>query len=104
MSAGIECWQKAGLWNHISAGLNISSNITDNVFSILQSFDKEQQDLFSVMVWRIWKRRNNQVWDNAADSNRTVYEQARNLMTGWRQTQQIRSHVSNQQSASQQVH
>jgi hypothetical protein len=55
----IDCWQKAGLWNHISAGLNISSNITDNLFSILQSFDKEQQELFNVMVWRIWKRRNN---------------------------------------------
>jgi hypothetical protein len=103
-SRSIDRWQQAGLWNHISAGLNISSNITDNLFSILQNLDKEQQELFSVMVWSIWKRRNNQVWDNVADSNRTVCERARHLITSWRQAQHIRSHVSNQQPAPQQMH
>ncbi|GAU46456.1 hypothetical protein TSUD_402230 [Trifolium subterraneum] len=83
----IDCWQRVNLWDQISAGLNINNNISDNLFSILQRLDKEEQELFGVMVWSIWKRRNNQVWDNITDSNRT----------------QLRRHVGNPQSVPQQV-
>jgi hypothetical protein len=64
-------------------GLNVNNNIADNLFLALHRLDKGQQELFSVTVWSIWKRKNNQVWDNIADSNQTVCERARYLITSW---------------------
>ncbi|MCH98286.1 ribonuclease H protein, partial [Trifolium medium] len=67
----VHCWQQASLWDQVNAGLNINNNITDNIFSILNRLDKAQQELFSVMAWSIWKRRNNQVWENVTDTAQT---------------------------------
>jgi hypothetical protein len=64
-----QCWQRAGLWMHISACLLVNNNITENLSSILQTLDKHQQEFFSVMVWSIWKCRNNQVWNNMSESD-----------------------------------
>jgi hypothetical protein len=43
------------------------------------------------MVWSIWKRRNNKVWDNIVDSDQAVIERAKHLITGWRNAQQLRN-------------
>jgi hypothetical protein len=74
---------------HISACLNVNNNIKENLFSILQMLDKNQRELFSVMLWIIWKCRNNQVWNNMSDSIQTVCERANHLITSWRNAQQV---------------
>ncbi|CAJ2647435.1 unnamed protein product [Trifolium pratense] len=94
---------RAGLWNHVNAGLNTNNNIDDNLFSVLHRLDKDQQEFFSVMVWSIWKRRNNQVWDNITDSDQTVVERARHLITSWRDAQQIRSLTNTVQTVPQKM-
>ncbi|CAJ2637029.1 unnamed protein product [Trifolium pratense] len=97
------CWQRAGLWNHVNAGLNTNNNIDENLFSVLHRLDKDQQEFFSVMVWSIWKRRNNQVWDNITDSDQNVVARARHLITSWRDAQQIRSLTNTVQTDPQQM-
>ncbi|GAU17471.1 hypothetical protein TSUD_340140 [Trifolium subterraneum] len=92
-----ECWQQAGLWNQIDAGLNTSNNIADILLFILQSLNKEQQEIFSVLLWSIWKRRNAKVWDNITESNTNVYERAQHLLTSWKQAQQTRSYANTPQ-------
>ncbi|PNY01281.1 cytochrome p450 [Trifolium pratense] len=72
---------------------NDSNSITENLFSILERLDKNQQELFSVMMWSIWKCRNNQVWNNISDSAQTVYERANHLITSWRNAQEFRALV-----------
>jgi hypothetical protein len=74
---------------HISACLNVNNNIKENLFSILQMLDKNQRELFSVMLWIIWKCRNNQVRNNMSDSIQTVCERANHLITSWRNAQQV---------------
>ncbi|MCH81376.1 ribonuclease H protein [Trifolium medium] len=86
----IQSWQQAGLWMHMSAGFNDSK---ENLLSILERLCKNQQELFSVMMWSIWKCRNNQVWNNISDSAQTVYERANHLITSWRNAQEFRALV-----------
>jgi hypothetical protein len=98
------CWQQEGLWNHINAGLNISNNIVDILLSILHNLNQEQQANFSVLLWSIWKRRNNKVWNNISETNTTVCERARHLITSWKQAQQIRSSANISQLIQQHIH
>jgi hypothetical protein len=88
---------------HISACLNVNNNITENLFSILQMLEKHQQEFFSVMVWSIWKCRNNQVWNNMSDSTQTVCERVTHLITSWRNAQQVRELVDASQLILQQT-
>jgi hypothetical protein len=74
----VHCWQQARLSDHVNAGLNNNNNITDIVFSILDRLDKAQQEFFSIMMWSIWKRRNNQVWENITETAQTVGKCYRN--------------------------
>jgi hypothetical protein len=55
----------------------------------MQILDKSQQELFSVMPWSIWKRRNNIVWEHAVETNQVVCDRAINLLASWRNVQQL---------------
>ncbi|CAJ2632963.1 unnamed protein product [Trifolium pratense] len=99
----IQCWQQAGLWAHISTGLGANNNIAENLFSILHRLNKDQQELFCVLVWSIWKRRNNKVWEDVTDSDQTVVERAKHLITSWRSAQQIRQSAHITQPSPQQT-
>ncbi|GAU29840.1 hypothetical protein TSUD_223860 [Trifolium subterraneum] len=100
-AAVTECWQQAGLWNQIHPGLNTSNNIADILLFILQSLNKEQQEIFSVLLWSIWKRMNAKVWNNITESNTNVYERAQHLLTSWKQAQQTRSYANTSQPVQQ---
>jgi hypothetical protein len=65
--------------------------ILQKIFSVLHRLDTAQQEFFSVLVWSIWKPRNNQVWDNINESDQTVCERARHLITCWQIAQVVRS-------------
>jgi ribonuclease HI len=99
----VQCWQQARLWDQVSAGFNNNNNIIENIFSILHRLDKAQQEFFSVLVWSIWKCRNNKVWENVTDTAQTVCERARHLITSWRSAQNFQSHANITQPASQQT-
>ncbi|PNX70097.1 pentatricopeptide repeat-containing protein, partial [Trifolium pratense] len=99
----IQCWQRAGLWTHIGTGLVANNNIAENLFSILHRLNKDQQEFFCVLVWSIWKRRNNKVWENVTDSDQTVIERAKHLITSWRNAQQIRQSANIAQPSPQQT-
>ncbi|PNX97052.1 cytochrome p450 [Trifolium pratense] len=49
---------------------------------------------FSVLLGSIWKRRNGKVWNNITESNITVCERARHLITSWTQAQQTDSYAN----------
>ncbi|MCH90309.1 cytochrome P450 [Trifolium medium] len=53
----LQSWQRAGLWEHVSAGLNVNSNIAENI----------------------------------NESDQTVCERARHLITCWQNAQVVHS-------------
>jgi hypothetical protein len=93
----IQCWQRVGLWDIVSTCLNTNNSVAENIFVILHRLNKDDQELFSVMVWSLWKRRNNQVWENITELNQTVCERAKHLLIGWRNAQQVRSLINTPQ-------
>ncbi|GAU34524.1 hypothetical protein TSUD_393980 [Trifolium subterraneum] len=94
----MQCWQCTNLWNSVNPCIDDTKTVADIMFSILQKLDHEQQELFSVMLWSLWKCRNNQVWDNVTDNTHTICERARHLLTSWKNSQQVRSLVSTEVS------
>jgi hypothetical protein len=65
----VQCWQRTGLWDRLNTCLDVNKSVADNLFSILQRLDNEQQELFSVILWSLWKGRNNQIWDNVTNTS-----------------------------------
>jgi hypothetical protein len=58
------------------------------LFSILQKLDTSQQEIFSVMLWSLWKQRNNKVGDNTVEKIQVVCDRASALLSSWKNAQQ----------------
>ncbi|MCH88259.1 pentatricopeptide repeat-containing protein, partial [Trifolium medium] len=87
---GINCPTTCAVCNEENED-NPGNTTTATMFLILQNPDLHQQDIFSVMLWSIWKRRNNQVWEQIAEMSQIVCDRASNLIMSWRNAQQIRN-------------
>ncbi|XP_058747206.1 uncharacterized protein LOC131620218 [Vicia villosa] len=46
--------------------------------------------LFSVILWRIWKGRNNHIWNSAEEPTEVICQRAAQLLAGWKNAQQHR--------------
>jgi hypothetical protein len=62
-------------------------------FAIFQHLDQQQQQIFGVTLWSIWKHRNNKVWNNVIETAQTICERAGSLLTSWMNVQTIRNHT-----------
>jgi len=87
----VGCWQCVGLWLIIHQVWLTTSSCSTNVFSILQKFDGQQKQMFGVLLWRIWKHRNNKVWNNVTETNQHICERAEFFMSSWGNAQELRN-------------
>ncbi|XP_058776277.1 uncharacterized protein LOC131650592 [Vicia villosa] len=64
-------------------------NLLWNIRTPPRVSSKDQQATFSVILWSIWKGRNNLVWNQVEDSSTIICQRALQLLTGWREAQQL---------------
>lgn len=60
----IHTWQAAGLWSLIEPRINTEDGLDDIIFNMLQQLQPAQQSLLSIILWSIWKQRNDKIWNN----------------------------------------
>lgn len=63
----VVCWQQVGLWHTIQQVRLPTSSCADMIFTLLKHLDIPQQQLFAVILWSLWKHRNNKVWNNVTE-------------------------------------
>lgn len=55
--------------------------------SFLQVLNQDQDEVFSTILWSIWKCKNNQIWNHIEDSSDSICNRASYLLLGWRNAQ-----------------
>lgn len=75
-----QCWDRFGLGNLIQQNISHTLSVVELVFSVLQSLSK---DLFMVIIWSIWKQRNNKIWNKEVETRASVCERAITLITNY---------------------
>jgi len=58
--------------------------LRQNLFSIIHNVGKEEQELISVMLWNIWKQKNNKVRNNVSKPSQVFCDRASNLRMSWK--------------------
>jgi hypothetical protein len=77
--------EEAGLWHIIKGMINNVLNLNDFIFSALE---QQQQDTIidiTMMLWCLWKRRNEKIWDDVEQLPRLSIQQASDFCSKWRQ-------------------
>ncbi|XP_024634419.1 uncharacterized protein [Medicago truncatula] len=84
-SKSVVCWQQVGLWHTIQQVRLPTSSCADI----------PQQQLFAVILWSLWKHRNNKVWNNVTETAQQTGERAMNFLSSWKNAQDVRNQNTN---------
>jgi hypothetical protein len=84
----------AGIDHIISSRLQQHSNVKDVILDICANEDADTAGQFAVLVWLLWKNRNNSVWNNEKETGRCLGVKARQLWTEWYTVQNMRQRTA----------
>ena len=76
-------WREAGLWDKINNNSVAANNLTECVFSLFCNCSEQVCSEIAMMLWCIWRRRNNKVWEAEQKSVRTTIQMARDFFCSW---------------------
>jgi ribonuclease HI len=88
-SDSVQARQFAGLDHIISARVQQHSNAKDMILDICANEDVNTAGQFAVLIWTLWKNRNNSVWNNEKETGRSLGIKARQLWTEWYTVQNV---------------
>jgi hypothetical protein len=56
-------WQAAGLWGKIEEVAGSAASFADCIFSLLCRLTSNMRNDMAMMLWCLWRRRNDKVWE-----------------------------------------
>ncbi|KAJ1412101.1 Ribonuclease H superfamily [Sesbania bispinosa] len=59
----IACWQKAGMWQLLEQPVSVSEGFQETAFFLLSSLQYNMKHKFAMVLWSLWKQRNEKVWE-----------------------------------------
>jgi hypothetical protein len=92
----------AGIDQQLLPRIQSAGNIRELIFNICAHEDKYTAGFFAMVVWVLWNNRNNKVWNDMADTGRSLGVKARHLWEEWAAVQQLQ-HIPVNSSQVQQV-
>jgi len=81
-------WRTAGLWELIRDTLNNATSFTACIFSLLRRLTSDKSNDVAMMLWCLWRRRNDKVWDGDLKPINIAVQLARESLFQW---QEVRS-------------
>lgn len=89
----MEVWQEVGLWRVIAPLVSSSNGFVELFWAVCDGLDDKQKGLFAMVLWGLWKSRNDKVWENKETSSKEVVFGAKSILFEWLQmTQQNHEH------------
>ena len=70
-------WRTAGLWDVISTTVAVAESFAACIFSLLCRLTVEECKDLVMMLWCIWRRRNDKVWDGELQPSNIAVQLAR---------------------------
>jgi hypothetical protein len=76
-------WQNIGHWHQLHP-FQLQQVIFAKMFSILSILPQEQQCIFAVTCWSIWRSRNVTIWENTRERVANIVQRGKCLLEEWR--------------------
>lgn len=77
------CWEKCGLRNSISTGIDVSLQFTQ----VFESLKNQELEMICTVAWKIWDHRNSVVWNHGKRTPTLVVNGASSTIFQWQQAQ-----------------
>lgn len=71
------------LWYIIDPLLDICDRFAELFFKAISSMNLDQQVLFGMLLWSIWKRRNERLWEHKTNLPRLVVDRSKYYLHEW---------------------
>jgi hypothetical protein len=70
-----QCWEWIDLWPKRLTNLFIIMPLWSILFmfTIMLYIGKDDQEIFCIMLWSLWKYRNNKVWNNVSERCQAIF-------------------------------
>jgi ribonuclease HI len=91
--------QTAGLDHLVTARVHRFRTATELIFSICSEEDRATAGCFALILWTVWKNRNDKVWNDVKESGRSI---GIKVLQHWQQWCSVQHHL--QSSSQQQQH
>jgi hypothetical protein len=86
--------QFAGLDHVVSNRIQHFNNTKDLILDVCAKEDTTTAGQFAVLIWMIWKNRNNSVWNNEKEHGRNIGISARQFWLEWNSAQQMQHNIA----------
>ncbi|KAJ1439535.1 Reverse transcriptase zinc-binding domain [Sesbania bispinosa] len=79
----IACWQKAGMWQLLEQSVSVSEGFQETAFFLLSSLQYNMKHKFAMVLWSLWKQRNEKVWEGVQRATSEVVTRAQEAFIDW---------------------
>lgn len=85
--AAKQVWQVAGLWDIIMEAVAVS-NFAECIFQLLCRCSKQKCHDIAMILWCLWRRRNDKVWEGEMKDVQMAVYLAREVLKQWQVVQE----------------
>ncbi|KAJ1417272.1 hypothetical protein SESBI_16697 [Sesbania bispinosa] len=79
----IECWKVADMWQSMKRTVLASEGFRETAFQLLGALQNHQKHMFVMMLWSLWKRRNENIWEGTQRTIRDTVNHAKEAISDW---------------------
>jgi hypothetical protein len=83
MAPILELWEAAGLWSTIETLINTVLNFNDFILTAFRSQSQQIVIVIIMMLWCLWRRRNEKLWEDKEHQIQVSIQQARDQIMQW---------------------
>lgn len=82
-------WHKTTLWNYIEPYLLSAQSFGELFFQVCKVLNEDQKPMFLMVLWSIWKARNEKLWNSVEDDVDAVLHRAAVVYQDWQKSKVI---------------
>ncbi|XP_075486337.1 uncharacterized protein LOC142525940 [Primulina tabacum] len=78
------CWEELGTWNKMLSLSNEADGFVQWLFKLFQTLDVSTLENIAMVLWGIWRTRNEKLWNKMVKPAEIVVSSALQLLMDWR--------------------
>jgi hypothetical protein len=85
----VQVWQQLGFWTVIQQTRDNTGSVAECIFALLQHYNADNSQRFTVTLWSLWKHRNLKLWQDVDESATQVIDRVHHLIEDWQSANSV---------------
>lgn len=81
-------WQQVGLHQEVTTTTNAMAGFNGHFFHLLDTLLYQHKNVFAMMIWSIWRGRNEKLWEDVVQPYTFSIQSALELLHQWEQAKE----------------